>query len=180
MTAHARARRCPLFAETFDKAASADGRAAPRARSGLHRAVPALGLSAAARLTGMAVVSLWAWYIGRSPRALLATSWDSRWYTGIATQGYGRPVYWPDGAVQSDLAFFPLYPGLIRAVVSALPVTGGTAGLALSGRPRERRPGASTRSSSGSTAAGSRPSSSCCGDCCRTRSSCPWPTPSRC
>lgn len=34
--------------------------------------------------------------------------------------------------VQSDLAFFPLYPGLVRAVTTVLPVTGGTAGLLLS------------------------------------------------
>ncbi|MEU2160695.1 glycosyltransferase family 39 protein [Streptomyces chengbuensis] len=132
MTAHARARRCPLFAETFDKAASTEDRSVSRPRAALHRAAPALGLFAAARLTGMVVVTLWAWHIGRSPRALLATSWDSKWYVGIAANGYGRTVYWPDGAVQSDLAFFPLYPGLIRSVTSVLPVTGGTAGLALS------------------------------------------------
>ncbi|MDI9883920.1 hypothetical protein QMZ92_05785 [Streptomyces sp. HNM0645] len=132
MTAPARARRCPLFAETFDKAASADRRSPARPRAALHRAAPALGLFAAARLTGMLVAALWAWHIGRSPRALLATSWDSKWYVGIAANGYGHTVYWPDGAVQSDLAFFPLYPGLIRAVTSALPVTGGTAGMALS------------------------------------------------
>ncbi|MFD7226591.1 glycosyltransferase family 39 protein [Streptomyces sp. NPDC059881] len=80
----------------------------------------------------MLVMALWAWHIGRSPRALLATSWDSLWYVRIAAHGYGRTLYWPDGAVQSDLAFFPLYPGLVRTVTSVLPVTGGTAGLVLS------------------------------------------------
>ncbi|MDN3294390.1 hypothetical protein QWM81_10070 [Streptomyces ficellus] len=80
----------------------------------------------------MAVMALWAWHTGRSPRALLALSWDSDWYLGIAAHGYGRTLYWPDGAVQSDLAFFPLYPGLVRAVTTVLPVTGGTAGLLVS------------------------------------------------
>ncbi|MFD7442105.1 hypothetical protein [Streptomyces sp. NPDC059909] len=87
---------------------------------------------AAARLTGMSLMALWAWHIGKSPRALLATSWDSDWYTRIAAHGYGRTLYWPDGAVQSDLAFFPLYPGLVRAGTTVLPVTGGTVGLVLS------------------------------------------------
>ncbi|MFG3347577.1 glycosyltransferase family 39 protein [Streptomyces sp. NPDC048018] len=104
----------------------------PRWRASLHRAAPALGLFAAARLTGMLVLALWAWHVGRSPRALLARSWDSLWYTGIAANGYGRTLFWPGGVVQSDLAFFPLYPGLVRAVTAVLPVTGGTAGLLLS------------------------------------------------
>ncbi|MFI8824417.1 glycosyltransferase family 39 protein [Streptomyces sp. NPDC053431] len=104
----------------------------PRWRASLHRAAPALGLFAVARLTGILVLALWAWHIGRSPRALLAQSWDSRWYTRIAANGYGRTLFWPDGVVQSDLAFFPLYPGLVRAVTAVLPVTGGTAGLLLS------------------------------------------------
>ncbi|MBT2440729.1 glycosyltransferase family 39 protein [Streptomyces sp. ISL-36] len=80
----------------------------------------------------MLVLAGWAWHIGRSPRALLAKSWDSEWYTRIAAHGYGRTLHWPDGVVQSDLAFFPLYPGLVRAVTTLLPVTGGTAGLILS------------------------------------------------
>ncbi|MFJ9807610.1 hypothetical protein ACIRTB_05230 [Streptomyces sp. NPDC101158] len=104
----------------------------PRWRASLQRAAPALGLFAAARLTGILVLALWAWHVGRSPRALLAKSWDSLWYTGIAANGYGRTLVWPDGVVQSDLAFFPLYPGLVRAVTAVLPVTGGTAGLLLS------------------------------------------------
>ncbi|MFD5424844.1 hypothetical protein [Streptomyces sp. NPDC127084] len=80
----------------------------------------------------MGLMALWAWHIGKSPRVLLATSWDSDWYSRIAAHGYGRTLHWPDGAVQSDLAFFPLYPGLIRSLTTALPVTGGTAGLMLS------------------------------------------------
>ncbi|MFF8831837.1 hypothetical protein [Streptomyces sp. NPDC015131] len=101
----------------------------PRWRAALYRAAPALGLFAAARLTGMLLLALWSWHTGRSPRALLALSWDSDWYLGIASAGYGTTLYWPDGVVQSDLAFFPLYPALVRAVTTVLPVAGGTAGL---------------------------------------------------
>ncbi|MFF9869372.1 hypothetical protein ACF1G0_28890 [Streptomyces sp. NPDC013953] len=104
----------------------------PRRLAALQHAGPALGVFAAARLTGMVVMALWAWRTGRSPRALLAGSWDSDWYLRIAAHGYGRTLHWPDGAVQSDLAFFPLYPGLVRAVTAVLPVAGGTAGLLVS------------------------------------------------
>lgn len=58
------------------------------------------------------------------------TAWDSGWYFDIASRGY----YWnPDG--QSSLAFFPLYPMLMRAL--AWPFGGGdraiwTAGIVLS------------------------------------------------
>ncbi|MFJ8588484.1 hypothetical protein ACIRD2_28060 [Streptomyces sp. NPDC093595] len=104
----------------------------PRRLAALQHAGPALGVFAAARLTGMLVMALWAWHTGRSPRALLAGSWDSDWYLRIAAHGYGRTLHWPDGSVQSDLAFFPLYPGLVRAVTAVLPVAGGTAGLLVS------------------------------------------------
>ncbi|MER5201752.1 hypothetical protein [Streptomyces sp. NPDC002825] len=98
----------------------------------MRRAAPALGLFAAARLTGLLVLALWAHHVGRSPRALLATSWDSQWYAGIAAHGYGRVLHGAHGMVLDDLAFFPLYPALVRAVTTVLPVTGGTAGLLLS------------------------------------------------
>ncbi|MGW2562024.1 glycosyltransferase family 39 protein [Streptomyces sp. NPDC001514] len=104
----------------------------PRRRGALHRAAPALGMFAAARLTGMVLLALWAWHIGKSPRALLANSWDSDWYIRIAAHGYGRTLYWPDGSAQSDLAFFPLYPALVRAGTTLSPLAGGTVGLVLS------------------------------------------------
>ncbi|MGW7415686.1 hypothetical protein, partial [Streptomyces sp. NPDC054863] len=102
-------------------------------RAALRRAAPALGLFAAARLTGMLLMAVWAWHIGKSPLHLLGQSWDSLWYTRIAEHGYGHTVTFAGGAVvQSDLAFFPLYPGLIRAVSAVLPVTPGGAGLLIS------------------------------------------------
>src|SRR2546426_1187009 len=40
-----------------------------------------------------------------------ASRWDGGWYLGIAREGYGHA----EGA-QTDLAFFPLYPALMRAI----------------------------------------------------------------
>ncbi|MEV5277528.1 hypothetical protein [Streptomyces sp. NPDC052811] len=126
------ARRCPLSAE-ITAAARVRGLArVPHRADVLIRAVPALGLFAAARLIGLLVLAAAAWHRGMSPRARLASAWDADWYLRIAAHGYGRTLSWPDGSVQSDLAFFPFYPGLIRAVTTALPVTGGTAGLLVS------------------------------------------------
>ncbi|MGW5674705.1 hypothetical protein ACWEV4_06415 [Streptomyces sp. NPDC003860] len=133
-----RARRCPLPADTTAtaEALAGDGAAEPTraalARSALGRAAPALGLFVAARLTGLLLMSGWAWHIGRRPRAILGRAWDSDWYMLIAEHGYGRILTWP-GAVQSDLAFFPLYPGLVRALSYVVPgVTSGTLGLLIS------------------------------------------------
>lgn len=148
-----RARRCTLSADTLDSAdarattrpaavtfgtvvpgprRTAPTRRATRLARALRRAAPALGLFAAARLTGLLAACLWAAHIGRSPGQLLTRSWDSVWYTRIAAEGYGHTLHFADGAVHSDLAFFPLYPGLVRAVTTVLPLGGGTAALLLS------------------------------------------------
>ncbi|MEV5508951.1 hypothetical protein [Streptomyces orinoci] len=107
---------------------------AERIREALRRATPALGLYAAARLTGLAAMAAWAWSIGRHPRSLLGHSWDGIWYAGIARNGYGLIIPSPTtrGVVFNDLAFFPLYPGLVHTVATLLPVTVVTAGLLVS------------------------------------------------
>jgi hypothetical protein len=92
----------------------------------------ALGLFLAARLLGGAAVVLAAWAAGRNPFALLGRSWDSLWYLGIAAHGYGHTLYFRPDIVHSDLAFFPLYPALVRAVTTVTPLAGGTAGLIVS------------------------------------------------
>ncbi|WP_078628469.1 glycosyltransferase family 39 protein [Streptomyces sp. NRRL F-2664] len=75
----------------------------------------ALGVFAAVRVAGAAVLALAAWWAGRSPVRVLGHSWDSVWYLAIARHGYGRTQIWPaTGLVQSDHAFFPLYPVLVR------------------------------------------------------------------
>jgi hypothetical protein len=92
----------------------------------------AIGLFAAARLLGVTALALVAWAGGREPLALLGRSWDSLWYLGIAAHGYGRTLHFPPDIVQSDLAFFPLYPALVRAVMAVGPLSGGAAGLVVS------------------------------------------------
>ncbi|MGW1211468.1 mannosyltransferase family protein [Streptomyces sp. NPDC002499] len=92
----------------------------------------ALGLFAAARLLGVAALALTAWATDRHWPALLGHSWDSRWYLGIAAHGYGRTLYFQPDVVHSDLAFFPLYPALVRAVTALSPLSGVTAGLLVS------------------------------------------------
>ncbi|WP_414168633.1 hypothetical protein ACMATS_20040 [Streptoverticillium reticulum] len=102
-----------------------------RVREALRRALPALGLYAAARLTGMTVMAAWAWWIGKHPRTLLGHLWDGIWYAGIARHGYGTVVPSPTspGVIFNDLAFFPLFPGLVKALTTVLPLTVVTAGL---------------------------------------------------
>ncbi|CAK7283314.1 conserved membrane hypothetical protein [Streptomyces misionensis JCM 4497] len=93
-------------------------------------AVPALALFAAVRLTGILAVILTNALRGRPLLRTLAHSWDSRWYLHIAAEGYGHKIWLTSqGAVQTDWAFFPLYPALIRALGTVLPLTPGQAAL---------------------------------------------------
>lgn len=91
----------------------------------------ALGLFLAARLAGVAVLTATAWAYGKNPLRVLGRSWDSGWYLGIAAHGYGRIEYYAP-KIASDYAFFPLYPGLVRAVTEVTPLSGGAAGLIVS------------------------------------------------
>ncbi len=101
-------------------------RAVRAVRSAAPTTVIALGVFAAVRGTGVLVLALGSWWAGRDPVRVLGRSWDSAWYLGIAANGYGRTVMSPSpltgtGPVQSDYAFFPLYPTLIRIVSDVLP-----------------------------------------------------------
>lgn len=96
----------------------------------LRPLVTALGLFAVARLAGVTVLAAVARAAGeRHPPALLGRSWDSLWYLGIAAHGYGRTLHFEPGVVHSDLAFFPLYPALVRTVTTVTPLGGGASGL---------------------------------------------------
>ncbi|WP_191875640.1 hypothetical protein [Streptomyces filipinensis] len=92
----------------------------------------AVGLFLGARLIGAAVLALLAHADGKHPLTLLSRSWDSVWYLGIAAHGYGHDLPSHDPGPHSDLAFFPLYPALLRAVTALAPLDGGLAGLLLS------------------------------------------------
>ncbi|AOR33058.1 hypothetical protein BFF78_20105 [Streptomyces fodineus] len=92
----------------------------------------AVGLFLGARLSGAVVLALAAHAAGKHPLTLLARSWDSIWYLGIAAHGYGHDLPSHDPGPHSDLAFFPLYPVLVRAVTALAPLGGGAAGLLIS------------------------------------------------
>ncbi|WP_091610302.1 hypothetical protein [Micromonospora mirobrigensis] len=81
-------------------------------RSGPLRALalawPALLGYAAVRAVGLVVLGIWAEARGLSFDALLTDRYDSRWYLQIATLGYDRAEN-----LHSNMAFFPLYPGLV-------------------------------------------------------------------
>ncbi|KKZ71553.1 membrane protein [Streptomyces showdoensis] len=92
----------------------------------------ALGGYAATRLVGLAVLAAFAAATGKDGLHRLMGRWDAVWYTRIAEHGYGHQVTLPDGGVHADLAFFPLFPALERAVSAVLPVDAATAGLLVS------------------------------------------------
>jgi hypothetical protein len=100
----------------------------------LPGAARALALFAFIRLVGIAAIALANNLAGHPLFKGLAHAWDSRWYLNIAEYGYGTHVYVlaTTGAVQRDWAFFPLYPGLIRAVYTVLPISPGAAALLIS------------------------------------------------
>lgn len=89
----------------------------------LGKALPALTLFVSVRLTGVIMAILWSMHLGRHPRTVGGLAWDGRWYWHISQYGYGLIVHSKGGhAVWNDLAFFPLFPGLIRAVDTVLPI----------------------------------------------------------
>lgn len=101
-------------------------------------AAVALGVFAAVRGAGVLVLAAGAWWAGKSPVKVLGGSWDSVWYLHIAAHGYGRTQMWAaTGSVQSDYAFFPLYPLLVRlaggTAVAGLAVAWAAAALAAVG-----------------------------------------------
>lgn len=87
------------------------------AGAGLRAAAPALLGYALVRAIGLAV--LWWWSSARDHSLLtdLGTRYDAAWLMGIAEKGYNSGV-----PVQSNMAFFPLYPELVHALSLVLPV----------------------------------------------------------
>lgn len=110
--------------------ATATATASRGVRTRTPTAFVALGVFAALRGAGVLVVAAVAWWTGRSPVKVLGESWDSVWYLRIAEHGYGRTQMYPGiGSLQSDSAFFPLYPVLIRCASLVLPGSLTTAAL---------------------------------------------------
>ncbi|WP_151480852.1 glycosyltransferase family 39 protein [Streptomyces albicerus] len=100
-----------------------------RARRALRRAAPALLAYVAVRLTGLLVLTVWAHRRHHGVWPTLATQWDADWYLGIADHGYTRELGTAYDA--NNLAFFPLYPVLVKAVAAFTPGTRATTGLVL-------------------------------------------------
>ncbi|MER6073306.1 hypothetical protein ABT187_31580 [Streptomyces sp. NPDC001817] len=93
----------------------------------------ALAVFAAVRFTGVVLLIVADGLAGRPFGKSLVHAWDSVWYLHIAEHGYGTQLrITSTGAVQTDWAFFPLYPALIRALCGVLPLTAGQAGLLIS------------------------------------------------
>ncbi|MEV6053710.1 hypothetical protein [Streptomyces sp. NPDC052107] len=90
----------------------------------------ALAVFGAVRLAGIVLLIVVDAVAGRPFGKSLVHAWDSVWYLHIAEHGYGTQLRITSaGAVQTDWAFFPLYPGLVRALCGLVPLTAGQAGL---------------------------------------------------
>lgn len=114
-----------------------DGGPHPVAAS-LRAAAPALLLFLAARAVGLAGLLLLSHRSAGYTLHRLAVHWDASWYLDIAQHGYDHAIRAPlpgQGHHRyTNLAFFPVYPALIRALHTVLPVLPwGVAGLATAG-----------------------------------------------
>lgn len=105
---------------------------APGPSGALRRAAPALLGYAAVRALGLLALALWSAARDKSAYTLLTARWDSLWYTGVAELGYGYEVRLPNGDVHSNLAFFPLLPGLERLGAAVTPLSYADAGFVVS------------------------------------------------
>ncbi|MEV8602102.1 hypothetical protein AB0465_19725 [Streptomyces griseoviridis] len=95
----------------------------------LRRAAPALLAYLGVRGLGLALLGLWAHRRHHGVWPILATKWDADWYLGIADHGYAHTL----GTARSsnNLAFFPLYPYLTKAVAAVTPGSRASVGLAI-------------------------------------------------
>lgn len=95
----------------------------------LRHAAPALLAYLAVRGTGLLFLAEWAHRQRHGVWPILATQWDTDWYLGIADHGYAHEL--GTGPSSNNLAFFPLYPVLVKAVAAVTPGTRASTGLAL-------------------------------------------------
>ncbi|WP_411770346.1 hypothetical protein [Streptomyces gramineus] len=98
-------------------------------RHALRRAAPALAAYLGVRLTGLLFLAVWAHRRHHGVWPMLATQWDSRWYLGIADHGYTHAL--GTAFDHNNLAFFPLYPLLVKAVAVLTPGTRASTGLGI-------------------------------------------------
>ncbi|MEU1787958.1 hypothetical protein ABZ553_19120 [Streptomyces sparsogenes] len=98
-----------------------------RLRAAAREAAPALLGFAAVRVIGVAVLFYWGHRRGRPTAERMATLWDAQLYTEVAAAGYDHGLPSPGAGAHtrdaySTLAFFPLYPALIRLVRAVTPL----------------------------------------------------------
>ncbi|MEV0176926.1 hypothetical protein AB0I00_38170 [Streptomyces sp. NPDC050803] len=100
-----------------------------RPRPSLRHAAPALLAYLSVRATGLLVLTLWAHRGRHGVWPVLATQWDADWYLGIADHGYAHEL----GTTPSsnNMAFFPLYPVLVKALAAVTPGSRASTGLCL-------------------------------------------------
>ncbi|MFE2232878.1 hypothetical protein ACFXA4_09940 [Streptomyces sp. NPDC059442] len=106
-------------------------RVPPQVRGTLRHAAPALLGYVAVRLVGLIVLARWSHLQGHGVWPVLASSWDSHWYLGIADHGYTHESGDPAGTPPRSLAFFPLYPFLVKAVAAVTPGSRASVGLVI-------------------------------------------------
>ncbi|MEU8531375.1 hypothetical protein AB0C77_38270 [Streptomyces sp. NPDC048629] len=107
----------------------AGGGVPERVRGTLRHAAPALLGYLAVRLLGLLVLARWAHLQGHGVWPALATSWDSDWYLQIADEGYAHDLGTRMDA--NNLAFFPLYPALIKGFAAVTPGSRASVGLVI-------------------------------------------------
>ncbi|MET9803926.1 hypothetical protein [Streptomyces sp. NPDC006368] len=107
----------------------AAGRVRERTARSLRYAAPALLGYLMVRLFGLLVLARWAHLKDHGVWRTLATSWDSNWYLGIADHGYQDSL--GTKVDSNNLAFFPLYPVLVKAVAGVTPGSRASVGLIL-------------------------------------------------
>jgi hypothetical protein len=98
----------------------------------LRRALPSVCWLAGVRLFGIAVLSVWSEIEGKDARVLLSARWDSLWYVRVITEGYGYSLVARDGRRLSDMAFFPLFPWVEKAVSESTALSLPNSGLLIS------------------------------------------------
>lgn len=104
----------------------------PRLPVQFRAVAPALIGYAALRIVCMVVVWIWASRIN-SDFAQIFARWDMKAYADIARFGYDQTITYKANGVPhpSNLAYFPLYPLMIRGLVTVLPISYVAAGLAI-------------------------------------------------
>ncbi|HVW32623.1 MAG TPA: mannosyltransferase family protein [Acidimicrobiia bacterium] len=108
-----------------DGGSGATGSPAP----GFRPALAAYGRSRLLTLITAAVAGL---RVGVGPVVML-NRWDAGWFLQVAHDGY--PAHLPTAAghaVESTLAFFPLFPLLLRLLAALTPLSDALAGIAIS------------------------------------------------